>query len=445
MGAVPADVETDAQPPMTIPLRHFVVGFGFLLLGGLLGVGRALGVVGGLSRFAYLHLLLVGWVCVTIMGAMTQFVPVWSGVSLHSRRLATHQLSLVCLGVLGLAAAFLTGAGWLFLSAGLLLVAGFYAFVYNIGRTLAAVDSLDITEGHFALALGFFTLLAPLGFLLAATYAGHAHSLPVSRAGIVGTHATVAVFGAVLTTVLGALYQLGTMFTQTDLHGVDTTLKRVETVTYPLGVLGLAGGRLFEVAVVATAGGLLVVAGLLAIAAVLARRLVETRVEWTPMLTRYGLVVVAILVWAVPTVPAWFADPLARSAILGGPDVQLLLVLGIVGFVVLGTLYHIVPFIVWVHRYSDRLGFEQVPMIDDLYDGRLAAVDCWLFVVGVALVVGAVLVPTGSPVAADTVRLVGASLYVVGVMAFVANMLLVVVRHSPETLRAVVGGRPADA
>jgi len=45
------------------------------------------------------------------------------------------------------------------------------------------------------------------------------------------------------------------------------------------------------------------------------------------------------------------------------------------GFVVVGSLYHVVPFIVWLDRYADRVGLERVPAIDDLYDARVATVD----------------------------------------------------------------------
>ncbi|MEF8870321.1 MAG: hypothetical protein V5A41_01700 [Haloarculaceae archaeon] len=434
MAAIPSDIETDTQPPMTIPLRHFLVGFGFLLVGAALGVWTALGSGGGFAGVAQLHLLLVGWVCVTIMGAMTQFVPVWSGVTLHSRRLAVAQLLLVTVGLVGLLAAFLSTVWWLFVPAGLALVAGLWTFVYNIARTLARLDSRDVTERHFALALGFFALLAPLGLLLAVgLYHPIGAMLPVARANIVEAHATIAVFGAVLTTVIGALYQLGTMFTQTELHGIDIPLQRVETVAYPVGVLLLAGGRLVDMRVAATVGGVLVTTSLFAVAFVLARRLVETRVDWTPMLTRYAVLVAGLVLWSILTLPAWLGNPLGRDVILGAPGTTFLLVLGGIGFVVFGTLYHIVPFIVWVHRYSDLLGFEPVPMIDDLYDSRIAAVDCSLLVAGVA---GLVLADIAN---IAWVTLPGAGLFAVGSLLFVVNMVLVLYRHSPRSLRDVVG------
>ncbi|MBP1986653.1 hypothetical protein [Halolamina salifodinae] len=438
MSAIPADVDAGQQPPMTVPLRHFLVANLFLLFGVLAGVGVALDSTFGFLSLAHVHLLLVGWVCVTIMGAMTQFVPVWSGVELHSTRLAAAQLWLVAAGLLGFAGSLLAAELALLPGFGALMLLGFWLFVYNIGRTLAAKAALDVTERHFALALGFFVFTTLLGILLAVDFSRPIlASLPVTRPGVVQAHATVAVFGAVLTTVLGALYQLATMFTQTDLHGVDVPLRRVEELGYPVGVLLLATGRLLDAALLARVGAVLVLAALLAFAVVLGRRLRETQVDWTPMLSRYVVVTAALALWAVLAVPAWLTDPLASAALFGAPGTSHLLLLGVVGFVVLGTLYHVVPFIVWVHRYSDLLGYEPVPMVDDLYDDRIAAADFACFLGGSALLVAADLFGLPSVVSAS-----GGGLTLLGTALFILNIAGVVREHSPQSLTAVlVGGR----
>ncbi|MFB6141365.1 MAG: hypothetical protein ABEJ26_13140 [Halosimplex sp.] len=439
MSAVPGDVDTEQQPPMTIPLRHFLVGVGVLVTGGALGVLDAVGVLSGSAVLAHVHLLLAGWVCLTIMGAMTQFVPVWSDAPLHSRRLATAQLWLVAAGVTGMAAAFATGTlGWVHAFGGLALL-GFWAFVYNIGRTLLRARPWDVTERHFAFALACFVAVPAMGFALAMDYAvPFLAASPVARPRLVAAHVTLAVFGAVLATVLGALYQLATMFTQTELRGAELRFRRVEEVAYPVGVLALAGGRLLGSAPVARLGGALVALALLGFAVVLARKLVETTVERTPMLSRYAVVAVAMAAWALATLPAWLADPLARSTRFGGGPPHLLL-LGVVGFVVLGTLYHVVPFIVWVHRYSDLLGLEPVPMIDDLYDDRVAAADFACVTVGAA---GLVLAePLSLP---SVVTAVAGVLATVGFALFAANVVLVVREHSPHSLRGVLVTRLAD-
>ncbi|MFB6093272.1 MAG: hypothetical protein ABEK02_09705 [Haloquadratum sp.] len=446
MGAIPSGIETDAQPPMRVPLRHFVVSLGFLIAGAAVGALVPLEVVPGLGTLAHVHLLLVGWVCLTIVGAMTQFVPVWSGTTLHSSRLSVVQLWAVAAGLVGFVVCLLGGVvSWLPLFGGLLLV-GFWIFVYNVGRTLLGVRPWDVTERHFALALGFFLLATALGLTLAVGYTrplfvGEMAGLGLARARVRAAHATLAVFGIVLTTVFGALYQLGPMFTQSDLHGLDCPLRRVEEVGYPLGVLALAAGRLVGSPLAARVGGLLVVAGVAAMGVILARRLVDRTVEWSPMLRRYGVAAVAMCLWAVGTAPGWLAAPLAPDALFGPPALSHLLLFGVVGFVVFGTLYHVVPFIVWVHRYSDRLGFETVPMIDDLSDDRLARVDFGLLVLGLVVVVAVEAGTASSLLAGATARValaVGGFASLVGCLAFAGNLLAVVRNHGGDSLAAVV-------
>jgi hypothetical protein len=441
MSAIPGELETDQQPPMTVPLRHFVIGFGFLLLGGITGVFGALGLFPGFGTLAHVHLLLAGWVCITIMGAMTQFVPVWSGAELHSRQLAVVQLWLVTVGLLGFVVTLLWGSlSWLIIFGGV-MITGFWVFIYNISRTFLTIGSLDVTERHFALALGYFAVLTVLGYLLAVDFTYPVFDqLGISRSSVVITHATLAVFGAVLTTVLGALYQLGTMFTQTNFHGIDEYLQHVEEVGYPIGVIALALGRFLSVATLARVGGLFLVISLLAFSVILARRLYETQVEWTPMLSRYAVVAPAMALWAGLTASTWLTDPLSRLTLFGAPGTAHLLVFGIIGFVVLGTLYHIVPFIIWVHRYSDLLGYEPVPMIDDLYDARIATADF------VAVVVG-----TGLIVLSDWFMLPSILIVVSGLSAtvgfglFVINMLFVIRDHSPYGLRGILTSTSGSA
>ena len=422
---------------MAVPLRHFVVGLGFLFLGTVAGIGVVLGPAAGFVALVHVHLLLAGWVCITIMGAMTQFVPVWSGTQLRSRRLSTLQLWLVTVGLLGFAASLLGDAPtWLPVFGGTMLL-GFWTFVYNVGRPLLALPSHDVTERHFGLALAFLLPLTAFGFLLALDLVRPVFPLlPVSRAGAVRSHATLGVFGAVLTTVLGALYQLATMFTRTELHGVDVRLRRLEEAGYPVGVVLLATGRLVGAGPLARVGGALVVVSLLGFGVILGRRLHETRVDWTPMLSRYAVVVASTGLWAVLTAPHWVTDPLARDTLFGAPGTVHLLVLGVVGFVVLGTLYHVVPFIVWDQRYSDLLGYEAVPMVDDLYSDRIAAVDFALLGGGTATLVASDLLPLPSTTAA-----VGGVSVLVGSLLFLANVAKVVREHSPRSLPEVLFGR----
>jgi len=434
MSAPLGEVNTEAGPPLAIPLQHFFVGLVFLIAGVSTGALASL-------RPAYLlphvHLLLVGWVCVTIMGAMTQFVPVWSDVSLHSRRLARAQLVFVVVGVAGLATAFASGQYTATVVPGAVLLAGFWMFVYNVGRTLPSLNvrRLDVTETHFLCALAFVVVATSLGVTLAADYRWSLLAeTPFQRESVVSAHATFAVFGIVVTTVLGAMYQLVTMFTQTELSGVEVQFQRFGKAAYPSGVIALALGRLFTVDAVALGGVALVLVSLSGFGFVVLRKLRESLVGVTehPMLVRYVVASFALLAWVLLAASELARNPLS-SGFSGVAATAHVLLVGFVGFVVVGTLYHIVPFLVWVDSYSDRLGLEDVPMIDDLYDTRLERADLVLTFLGsVGVVVGIRLGNTAVVIASGALAAVG---YVV----FAVNLLLVVSRHKPGGIGGLVG------
>ena len=167
-----------------------------------------------LGDVAVVHLLLVGWVCLTILGAMTQFVPVWSGVELHSDRLATFQLICVAVGVTGFAGGLWFGRPADAALFAAVMVVGIAVFAYNLARTLWLARPFDRTETHFALGIAFLAAAAALGGAFAADYRWSVlAAVCVTRPAVVDAHVTLAVLGGVTTTVIGALYQLGPMFT----------------------------------------------------------------------------------------------------------------------------------------------------------------------------------------------------------------------------------------
>lgn len=431
---IPGGRRTDQQPPMAIPLWHFVLALGFLVVGVGGGTVLAVTTLPGLSGLAHLHVLLVGWIAVTIMGAMTQFVPVWSGVTIHSRRLALAQLWLVTVGVAGFATVMLAGALQWLPAAGALMMAGIWTFVYNVGRTLALARPYDFTERHFALALASFGLVAPFGFLLSVDF-----TIPVfdplgaTRLEVQLTHATIALFGALLAPVVGALFQLAQMFTQTEPDRLNESLLTIEHVCFPAGVVMLALGRGLAIESLARVGAVALLVGLAAFAVVIARLLVGSTVDRSPMIVRYWVVVASVLTWVALAAPTWWANPIAYDTLFGHPDSRWLLIFGGFGFVILGSLYHIVPFIIWIERYSDRLGFEQVPTIDDLYDDRLERADFWAMLVGFGGLSAGPLV--GLPTVAVTASSAIATL---GVVVFVANMVLTIHRHGRGGLTGVL-------
>ncbi|TYL38633.1 hypothetical protein CV102_12045 [Natronococcus pandeyae] len=425
MKTIPDGLRTDRTPPIAIPLRHFLVGLCFLVVGIAAGAAAYVASPSGPADVARLHVFLVGWIALTIMGAMTQFVPVWSGVELHSRRLARAQLWLVAGGLVGFA---LTLGAEAFSSVPItatVLFAGMWLFVYTLGRTLARARPLDRTERHFAFALLSFAVLAPLGYLLAVGFSTPLfESLPVTRGDVFLVHTTVALYGAVLVTIAGALPQLATMFTQTEHGALERRLLSVEEAALYGGVTAFAVGRGAGLESVARVGALALLVGAVALGIVIARLLSRSTVERSPMTARYWVVAGSLLAWAALAVPAWWRDPTGHAGVFGAPGTSELLVLGVFGFVVVGTLYHVIPFIVWLERYSDRIGLEPVPMIDDLYSSRLERADFRLTLAGFL-----VLVVAGWASLPSSIAAVGGLLASVGFGLFAVNLAWTIHRH----------------
>jgi hypothetical protein len=341
-------------------------------------------------------------------------------------------------GLGGFAAALSAGRPDLLLLPGLVVLAGFWTFADNLARTLRRARPWDRTERHFAAALAFLVAVTATGPVLAAGWLRPLPAALPAHAALRSAHATAAVFGVVLGTILGALSQLVPMFTQAETTAAGESLDRAGSLAFPAGVAALAAGRLLGDPLLARAGGVVAAATILATAAVVAARLRGARAAWTTVHTRYAVAALSLVAWALATLPAWAVRPLSPATTFGAPAATHLLLVGGVGFVVLGTLYHVVPFVVWVHRYSDRLGLESVPAVDDLYDDRLAAADVAATAAGTAT-----LVATEAASLPARVTVVGGSLLTVGFAAAAANLLLVVRRHGEHSVRWLLLGRLA--
>jgi cytochrome c oxidase cbb3-type subunit 1 len=124
-------------------VRRFIkMSLVWLGLGASLGLAMAAVPTSTLYRTAHLHLNLLGFVAMMIFGVAYHVMPRFSGNPLHHRGLAVVHFWLANIGLLFLAAGFVVRAhvgarAWpMLLAGGVASVAGAYAFIYNVWRTL---------------------------------------------------------------------------------------------------------------------------------------------------------------------------------------------------------------------------------------------------------------------------------------------------------------------
>ncbi len=196
------------------PLNLWFYGVALLSLFLGLGMGEALALklvpmdVFGQSRLVHIHLNLLGFVTMTIVGTMHNLFPTVLETTLFSPKLARWTFALMPTGLLLLIVGFLLPHLYVQAAAGLLLIAGTSFYGFNLIKTwLAAGRPSRAAVDHFMLATFFLFLAAVTGLLLSVNSLWDPPVVPIGRLHLVAyTH--LALVGFVLQTIMGALTHL---------------------------------------------------------------------------------------------------------------------------------------------------------------------------------------------------------------------------------------------
>lgn len=377
------DVASDQAPPLELPGEHFAAALIFVAAGafGLVAAAPELAVGAFFTPkvIATVHLFTLGWIMLSIFGALCQFLPVAIG-----RRLRWHGLAhaTFVLQVIG-AGAFVLGLvqGWrgVVLGGAVALSGAFGLFALNLGVTLASVRERSLTWWALAGATVFLVITPLFGVLLELNAIS---GLGTHRFHVVAVHAHVAIIGVVLLVIVGVAHRLIPMFLLSHGASERPAWVAVALLTAGAALLALPVGGLAGDAV----GGALAAGGVLAFVAQSAlffRHRKRRALDPGMKIAAAGLLgIVAAMVLA----------PVALSR--GIADLRLLttyfvVLLGAISLFVAGHYYKIVPFLVWYHRFGPLIGTRKVPKVSELYSEKAAQVGGLLLVGGyVGLAVG---------------------------------------------------------
>ncbi len=356
----PAGLVTASAPPLRLPVEHFVAGFVCLALGGAglvwIAPSLAAGAFVSTQVVAVVHLFTLGFISMSILGALYQFLPVAVNTPIRSQRLAHLTFALFLLGIVVFLAGLLAAPPLLPLGGGLTALA-LTLFAGNFIATLARAKERSVTWWALAAAAFFLVVTLGLGFTLALNL--RTGLLLGGRFETLLIHVHVALGGWALLVMVGVGHRLLPMFMLS--HGATQLPSRI-------AVAGLAAGTVLLALPLGTpvrlAGFVLAAAGVVAFlvqAAAFYRHRKRRSLDPGMRLALAGLGGVGAALGLAPF--AWFH---------GWQSVRLLsayvflLVAGISLFIA-GHYFKIVPFVVWYHRWGTRVGRERVPSVADLY------------------------------------------------------------------------------
>lgn len=196
------------------PLNLWFYGVAVLVL--LIGLGLGMGMAWrlipqewlGQARLAHIHLNLLGFVTLTIVGTMHNLFPTVLNAPLHSPRLARWTFLSLPMGVVVLFAGFLLSRPPVEMIGGSTVLVGALLYGYNMTRTwLDAGRPRSIVSDHFMLATFFLEVGVITGLLVTINALWDPPAVPFGTLHLVAyTH--LALIGFILQTILGAMSHL---------------------------------------------------------------------------------------------------------------------------------------------------------------------------------------------------------------------------------------------
>lgn len=426
------------QPSLWVPLRYFLAAqaaFVTVLVWVPFRVSDLLDFYYQGHDLALVHLLTLGWITMTIMGASFQLVPVALETTLYSGRLARWQFWFMLLGVTAMVGHFWIGRhpGMAF-GAGLVLVA-VALFVINMGRTLSRLPHWDIVARHVAAALVYLAATAILGNLMALDKLYDFLGGQVLRT--IHAHAHLAGIGWVTMMIFGASYKLIPMFSLGELQ--DERGARWQFWLLNIGLVGLFGTLLLQSEWIFLFALLIVAAvGLFLwkmVQVLKTRR--RPRLDWGlrhALSATVSLPILAILGLWLAT--GWIPSEEFGARLAFGYGV--LALLGWVSVMIIGMMYKILPFLVWHHRYSDLVGLQPVPLATQFLGEILPQTEFWLLHAGIMMTVGGLMLESAPLIRVGTTGLAGAGMVFAACLCRIYRHLVPWLTPLPE-MQAVKG------
>jgi len=359
------------------------------------------------SVIAATHLIVLGFICSVVMGAMYQLVPVALETKLYSERLAKWQFAFHIVGVIGMVWMFNVWNMKQVGHFGSVLAVGVAMFVYNIARTLLRVPKWSVVATAITAALIWFSVTVLAGLAIATAKCVYESTEGLATAegvkevvgglrfiagvmshfeaiGAMHAHAHLGVVGFFIMLIVGVSYRLIPMFALSELQS-----RRRAALSVGLLNIGLTG------AVVTIllhnpwkpVFAFFVVTGLAVygweLRAILAARKRRT-LDWG---LKTFLVGIALLVplsllaltlsWPQLPMNPFFGQLENLYGFLG--------LLGVVTLAILGMLHKILPFLVWFGVYSPHVGRAQLPTTTQMVSERLQVFGLVAYLAGLAM------------------------------------------------------------
>jgi len=355
--------------------------------------------------WAAAHLALLGFALMAAMGAMYQLVPVAFLTPIWSERLGFWQFAITAVGLITFAASLALAPNQAFLP-GLLLLLGIVLFVWQMAMTLKQQENKTIMTLFVATSLLFLLLTGVAGTLLAfhffAATGANRHET------VFGLHVLFGLCGWFTLLIMGFSYKMAPMFSLA--HSFSMRPARYVYALYTGGIAVALISLFLPGKAWPAIGAALLAAGFTLFAWHIYTILQKRMKKALDRPFRFSLF--AIIIGLGLHVSAFAAIVGGSGRLLG--IIIYLSIFGWIIFSVIGYLFKIVPFLWWTHRYSEKVGQENVPTLKQMMNERAITIQCLLFAVALVLAAVALLFANTPLFAASQALFAGLSVLFAG-------------------------------
>ncbi len=390
---------------------------------------------------ALVHITTLGWITMIIFGAMFQLVPVVLEVKLFSEALGEIQFWIYLIGVIGLVTAFWNFDTGLHMAVSAsLLVLSILIFIFNIGASMVKVKKWNLTGVY---------LIAALFYLFSTAAAGIMMTINLGYPFIQGDHlqylklhVDVAFIGWVLIVIMGVSYKLIPMFSLS--HGYSQKSALWAFILVNTGLLGITTVMHYKnVSYAYYFFVILIAIGIMFFLHQVYLILKSRLRKKFDIGMKHTIIAFSILfldtILGLILVMVNFSDITVELnlALLYG----FMSLIGFFSILTVGQLYKILPFLVWYHKFSSKVGKEPVPLLKEMFNEKYARAELYFLVTG--FTGGAV----GIVLAIDLLRLIAFVLLLIGSLIFAYNMFSIYTSKgkpipvSPAAVKASAGSK----
>ena len=405
-------ISQDFAPPFKLIAPFFILGSLFYTLSTLsifLFQTQDL-VFTSPNVISFVHLFLLGFVMMTIFGAMAQLVPVVLEVGHFGVELFYAIWPLLLIGTLLMVFGFLYSSA-LLPYGGIIVLISMMIFVGEIFLTIKKVKKFNLVMSSVLISNTFLFFGIIFGLLMALSYAG---TISIDISQMLRAHVYSVVGGYIGVTIMGLSIVLVPMFTLS--HSFSLVPLRISISMMSAGVVSVVLSTFFNSSALENLGYILSFGSLPFYFYIIyiiykTRPRKENDVYAISMMFSYISMLVALFL-------AFLYFVLQKEQIMLAS--AWVFFFGFFGFLITGHIYKIIPFLVWFERFSPLVGKQKIPMLADMVPYKSSQAQFIFSAVGVIVVAIAILTKS------DTLLHSGATFLFFGALAFVRSMLYMI-------------------